>query len=110
MLPANRYIVEWANVAERDLESIINYIAHDSIDEALKMFYKIKDRALLLSTMPQRGRIVPELRRQGISIYRELVCTPWRIIYRISENKVYVLAVIDGRRNVEDLLLDRLAR
>ena len=108
MPPANRYIVEWADVAGRDLEGIIDYISQDSVDEALRILYKIRDRSSLLSFMPQRGRIVPQLRRQGVSIYRELLCAPWRIIYRISERRVYVLAVIDGRRNVEDLLLDRL--
>jgi plasmid stabilization system protein ParE len=110
MPTANSYIVEWTNVAEKDLEGIVDYIAYDSIAEALKIFYKIKDRSSFLSTMPQRGRIVPELRQQGIFIYREILCTPWRIIYRISESKVYVLAVIDGRRNVEDILLDRLTK
>jgi hypothetical protein len=40
-------------------------------------------------------------------IYRELIELPWRIIYKIEEDKVFVLAVIDGRRNMEDILLDR---
>ena len=58
--------------------------------------------------MPERGRIVPELREQGITVYRELVEPPWRILYRIESDRVWVLAVIDGRRNVEDILLKRL--
>ncbi|MDD4169451.1 MAG: type II toxin-antitoxin system RelE/ParE family toxin [Desulfotomaculaceae bacterium] len=39
--------------------------------------------------------------------YRELIAPPWRIIYKIEGNKVLVLAVINARRNVEDVLLDR---
>jgi len=42
-------------------------------------------------------------------IYREIVTAPWRIIYRISDKNVYVLSVLDARRNVEDILLKRLA-
>ncbi len=47
-----------------------------------------------------------ELRYYGILIYRELSSRPWRIIYRVEQNTVWVLAVIDGRMNVEDILLD----
>ncbi|MEK6194681.1 MAG: plasmid stabilization protein, partial [Deltaproteobacteria bacterium] len=39
---------------------------------------------------------------------RELIISPWRMIYRISEMKIYVLSVLDSRQNVEDILLKRL--
>ena len=60
--------------------------------------------------MPKRGRIVPELAAVGVHGCRELLPSPWRIIYRISEDMVYVLAVVDGRRNLGDLLLERFLR
>jgi toxin ParE1/3/4 len=41
-------------------------------------------------------------------MYRELVATPWGIMYRVSGHTVSVLAVVDGRRNAEDVLLERL--
>jgi len=53
---------------------------------------------------------VPELAAVGVHTYRELVVSPWRLVYRISAKTVYVLAVLDGRRNIEDVLLDRLVR
>ena len=102
------YEVIWSNVAENDLKRIIEYIAEDSPSIALKIFKNIKKRALSLYTFPKRGRIVPELRDQGIMQYRELIISPWRILYRISENNVYVLSVLDSRRNIEDILLQRL--
>jgi len=102
------YIIEWAEVAEKDLKGIFEHIAEDSPANALKILRKIKQKASSLYTLPERGRIVPELQDQGILIYRELIIPPWRIIYRISEIKVYVLSVLDGRQNVEDLLLKRL--
>jgi len=67
----------------------------------------IKQKADNLRQMPLQGRIVPELRYHSILIYRELFSSPWRLIYKTEENKVWVLAVIDGRRNVEDILLER---
>jgi len=103
------YHIVWASVAENDLREIIEYIAIDNQTNALRTLQKIKQRASSLYTLPERGRVVAELQDQGILIYRELVVPPWRIIYRISENEVYVLSVLDARRNVEDILLKRLA-
>jgi len=60
-----------------------------------------------LNQFPDRGRIVPELKAYGILSYRELIISPWRVVYRTSEQKVYVLAVIDSRRNIEDILIER---
>ena len=103
-----KYDIIWAGVAENDLKEIIEYIAVDSPADALKTFKKIKQKASNLYTLPERGRIVPELQDHGILLYRELIVSRWRIIYRISEMKVYVLSVLDARQNVEDILLKRL--
>jgi toxin ParE1/3/4 len=103
-----KYQVVWSNIAENDLRNIIEYIADDSPPNALKIFKSIKQKVSSLNTFPERGRIVPELRDQGILQYRELIISPWRILYRISEMKVFVLSVLDSRRNIEDILLKRL--
>ena len=103
-----KYDIVWSIIAENDLKNIIEYIADDSPPNALKIFKRIKQKASNLYTFPERGRIVPELRDQGILQYRELVISPWRILYRISDKSVFVLSVLDSRRNIEDLLLKRL--
>ena len=103
-----KYDVVWSNIAENDLKNIVDYIADDSPPNALKIIKRIKQKASSLYTFPERGRIVPELRDQGILQYRELVISPWRILYRISEKSVLVLSVLDSRRNIEDILLRRL--
>lgn len=102
--------VHWAGIAEEDLKNIILYIAEDSPTNARNILEKIKEAASSLTHFPERGRIVPELQDQGIFLYRELILAPWRIVYRISDKKVYVLSVIDSRQNVEDILLKRLAK
>lgn len=104
------YEIAWARVAENDLKEIIDYIAIDSPTNALKIFQKIKKKASSLYTMPERCRIVPELKDQGILQYRELIVPPWRIIFRIAEIKIYVLSVLDSRQNIEDILLKRLIK
>ena len=101
------YEIVWARVAEKDLIEIIDHIATDSPANALKVFQKIKKKASSLYTMPERCRIVPELRDQGIMQYRELIVPPWRIMFKITDMKVFVLSVIDSRRNIEDILFKR---
>ena len=105
---SGKYQVVWSNIAENDLKRIIEYIADDSPSNALKIFKNIKQKASTLFTVPERGRIVPELQDQGILQYREMIIPPWRILYRLSEKRVYVLSVLDSRRNIEDILLKRL--
>ncbi len=102
------YNVLWSETAENDLVSIMEYIAGNNPLRAGKIFGEIKKRAENLRTFPERGRIIPELRDQGITLYREIIIEPWRIMYRINEDRVFVLSVLDSCRNVEDILLHRL--
>src|SRR5271157_2007767 len=102
------HAVRWSETAERDLTTILEYIADDSPSRAYEVFKEVRRKAWSLRTFPGRGRIVPELQEQGITQYHELVVSPWRIIYRTSERTVYVLAVLDSRRSMEDILLRRL--
>ncbi len=104
------YEVYWASVAENDLLGIVEFISEDSPAIALDVLKKIKTNTAKLDSSPQRGRIVPELLRQGISSYREIIIKPWRVIYRIEVNKVFVVSVLDSRRNIEDILLGRMLR
>lgn len=101
------YQVFWTLSAQQDLNKIIEYIAADNEIQAKNIYLTMKQKADGLRQMPLQGRIVPELRCYGILIYRELISPPWRMIYKTEDNKVWILAVIDGRRNMEDILLDR---
>jgi addiction module RelE/StbE family toxin len=102
-----RFGVEWAQPASKDLENIIDYISQDNIDTAITIFEKIKSKCNALNQFPDRGRIVPELKAYGILSYRELIISPWRVICRTSNQKVYVLAVLDSRRSTDDILIER---
>jgi toxin ParE1/3/4 len=110
MMARHAFMVVWTKTAEADLECIVDFIADDSIDAALAVFARIRERAATLNNFPDKGRVVPELHLHGIIQYRELILAPWRIIYRIDGNTVYVTSVVDSRRNLEDLLLERLSR
>jgi toxin ParE1/3/4 len=105
-----KYKVQWTYPAGQDLASIVEFIARDNIPNALQVLRKIQRTATTLERMPERGRVVPELAEIGLRLYHEILCPPWRIIYRIAGPSVFVMTVIDGRRNVEDILLERLTR
>ncbi len=102
------YTVIWSKTAECDLERIIGYIVIGSPSNALKVLNKIKKKSSALYSFPERGRIIPELQEFNILQYREIVIVPWQVICKVIEKKVFVVSVIDSRRNIEDILLDRL--
>lgn len=109
MAETKSYQVLWTHTAQQDLTEIIDYIAQDSVDGALMILLKLEAKAALLIALPNRGRIVPELLHTGISQYRELISAPWRIIYRVESQRVMVMAVLDSRRDLQAVLLNRLA-
>ncbi len=105
-----KYKVVWTFTAKKDLEDIIEYISKDSIEIAIEKYETIKNTALRLDKYPEQGRIIPELLDQNIRKYREIIISPWRLMYKIEGSFVYVMAVIDGRRNIEDILLKKQLR
>ena len=106
----DEYQVLWTQGAEFDIVEIIEYIKLDSISQAGEIFKQISKIAETLETMPFKGRIVPELQSIGIEKYRELLFKRWRILYKVEENRVYILMIVDANRDVEDLLFRRLIR
>ncbi|MDR1507192.1 MAG: type II toxin-antitoxin system RelE/ParE family toxin [Treponema sp.] len=104
------YSVTVSQAAEEDLNDIVSYIAEDNTQIALKILDRLQNRIDTLKHFPERGRRVPELLDKNIKEYRELIEVPWRIIYKIENNDVNVITVIDGRRNVQDILTKKLMK
>ncbi len=104
------FTVVWTDNAQYDLELIIGYIKMDSVSIAKEMFFAIKNECSQLDYMPTRKRVVPELEQIGIMKYRELIFKRWRIIFKIEDLVVSVLIVADNRRNLEDILFQRLMK
>ncbi|MBT3196477.1 MAG: type II toxin-antitoxin system RelE/ParE family toxin [Gammaproteobacteria bacterium] len=102
------FSVKWTATARNDLKSIIRHIAVDNLLEARRVLDRLKHKAESLSAFPERGRVTPELDAVGVYSHREVICNPWRLMYRIESNKVFVVAVLDSRRQLQDLLLRRL--
>ncbi|MCB4784264.1 MAG: type II toxin-antitoxin system RelE/ParE family toxin [Sulfurovum sp.] len=104
------YKVKWTSNAKEDLLNIVDYVKRDSLSTARKVYGQIKEKVQSSNFFPLRGGVVPELLKEGITIYRELIAQPWRIMYKIENDTVYIMAIFDSRQNIEELLLQKLLR
>jgi len=99
----------WSQDSIDDLEDIIQYINNRSGKEIAKSIYKrIIEKIENVLAFPGSGRKVPELDILSNSEIHEVIESPWRIIYRITENELCIISVIDGRRNVEEILYKKI--
>ncbi len=106
-----KYSVYIITDAEEDLSEIYNYVSNfDSITKAKNLLAKLEETCKKLSTFPNRGHIPPELERIGIFDYKEIHYKPYRIIYQILGTKIYIHCILDGRRDLPQLLQERLIR
>ncbi|VAX20739.1 hypothetical protein MNBD_IGNAVI01-1105 [hydrothermal vent metagenome] len=97
--------------AKQDLKEIFYYIAiNDNIGSAEKLLVSLESTCYKLEKYPEKGHIPQELRLTGIKRYLEIYYKPYRIIYEIENNLVYIHFVLDGKRNVQEILSERILR
>jgi toxin ParE1/3/4 len=95
--------------AERDLESIYDYIVeYDSQANADHVLDKLLEVVATLSTFPERGTHPKELIALGIREYRQVHFKPYRLIYRVTGKQVFIYIIADGRRDMQALLSRRM--
>lgn len=99
-----------SDFAMEDLREIVAYYQSLNKNYVEKVIAEFEENIFSLKQFPRSGRIVPELERQGIENYRELIHHPYRIIYEIQEDAVIIHTIIDGRRNFQDLIISKLTR
>ncbi len=87
--------IVWSRRAAQDLDSITDYIAADSPAYAGVVLKNIVNQTRILARFPRAGRKVPEFDDENI---RELIVYSYRIIYRLQNDEVLVVAVIHGKR------------
>ena len=103
------YQVFLTDDAAYDLEDLYDYVeSHDAPEKAEYLLDKIEETFSSLADNPERGTYPNELLSIGLREYRELYFKPYRIIYRVIGKHVYVMAIVDGRRDMQSLLQRRL--
>jgi toxin ParE1/3/4 len=107
----NHHKVQLDTGAKEDLFEIYRYVAlNDSIEQADRLFGALKRACYSRHTLPLRGHIPPELQEIGVSQFREIRFKPYRIFFSIDHMTVTIHCVLDGRRDMQSLLQDRLLR
>ena len=97
--------------AENDIFDIYTYIAiNDSVEKADRIYAALRKTCNKLKTLPFRGNIPTELFDIGVIEFRELHYKPYRIFYSIDSSKVSIHCVLDGRRDIQTILQERLLR
>ena len=95
--------------AEQDIEAIYDYICEfDCVAKANNVLDALMDVVENLARLPERGSYPKELVSLGIKEYRQTFFKPYRLIYRVADNKVIVSLIVDGRRDMQAVLARRL--
>lgn len=106
-----KYKVNILKSAEDDLLEIYKYIYFNDCEEnADKIYTNLVEKISLLQNFPNRGHIPAELSLLGMEDFLEINYKPFRIIYQLIEKVVFVHCVLDGRRDMQKLLQERLIR
>jgi plasmid stabilization system protein ParE len=69
---------------------------------------ELRDRVALLADQPRLGTVPPELEELGIDRYLELAVGRNRLIYELRDDTVFILLVVDHRRDFRAVLARRL--
>lgn len=95
--------IVWSPEAIEDIELIAEYISRDSPIYAYSVIAKIIDVSRKLTDFPQIGRIVPEIKQDNL---RECLVYSYRLVYRLEEKRILIIAVIHGKRLLDNLTDD----
>lgn len=95
--------------AARDLEEIYTWIAeHDTSTKAGRVLDRIAEAAASIATLPHRGSRPDELPPGTEGEFRQVFFKPYRVIYETTPHEILIHLIVDGRRNLQSLLLRRL--
>jgi toxin ParE1/3/4 len=103
------YSISWSDDARNELKQIISYIKEKSGNIiAANVFQKIRQNIERLTAFPGTGRVSPELEALGITYIHQINENPWRIYYKIENEIIWIVSIIDTRRNIEELLYKKM--
>lgn len=95
--------VHWTENAVKHLVDIHAYISENSKIYAAAMVRRLTQNSERIAAFPKTGRMVPEFQAEDI---REVIESPYRIIYRVKSEQIDVLAVVHGARQIDLSILN----
>ena len=104
-----KHKIIWSKDAGDELVDIISYIKYNTGNiTAKKINDKIMNEVERISENPEGRRIAPLLREFGINHIHQFNISPWIIYYKLENNKMEIVSIIDGRRNLEEILYKKI--
>jgi len=99
----------WSKDAGDELMEIISYIKTNTGKIAAQnIFKKINDNIEKASEYAAGRRIAPMLMNFGINNIHQINISPWAIFYKVENNEMKIISIIDQRRNLEEILYKKI--
>ena len=99
----------WSEDAGNELIKIISYIKENTGPiTAKKIYNKIMEEVKKASGNAKGRRISPLFKKYGILDIHHLNINPWIIYYKVRNNTMEIISIIDGRRNLEEILYKKI--
>jgi len=92
--------IRWSPLAVSNFEQIVNYISQDSKTYSMIFASNVLTLIESIPLFPKSGRMVPEYKDENL---RERIYGNYRIIYRIKEDVIEIVAITHGSRMVDNL-------
>ncbi|MCL1812814.1 MAG: type II toxin-antitoxin system RelE/ParE family toxin [Treponema sp.] len=104
-----KHEIIWSKDAGDELAEIISYIKYNTGKiTAEKIYAKIIKEVDKISENPEGRRIAPILREFGINYIHQINISPWIVFYKTENKKMEIISIIDGRRNLEEILYKKI--
>lgn len=87
--------IYWTRQAREDLRAVRAHIARDAPATASAYTRKLRLSVGRLRQFPHSGEVVPEIGREDL---REVLQGNYRVIYRVADRRVDILAVFHSAR------------
>ncbi|MBQ5445700.1 MAG: type II toxin-antitoxin system RelE/ParE family toxin [Lachnospiraceae bacterium] len=87
--------VIWSPDSMEDLDFLFEYIAEDSVENAMEFIMQVRERANALADVPRQGRKIPELDNDK---FREVFYKEYTIVYEIQEDCILIHEIYNQRR------------
>ncbi len=91
------YKVHIANTAKMDLSEIFEYISSSNPKRAVTFIKELERNILSLKKFPERNPMIQENFYFNTD-YRHLIYKKYRIIYRVSQEDVFIMKIFHGAK------------
>jgi toxin ParE1/3/4 len=103
------YKINWSKDAGEEFIEIISWYKYNvGKNIAQKIYSKINVQIKKLKDMPGIGKTVQILKDIGVNDYRQIVQDNWIIYYKVEGQNINIISIMDGRRNLEEILYKKI--